>query len=274
MKALVIYFSGTGNTYFIAKEIKERMNNIMEIDMVSIEKISGNNLPQHDILFLGFPVYETDSPLFLHEYIKQLPQVSDKGLFLFCTHGGFPGNALRKNFKRMVAKGYIPLGFLKIGMMDTGAITFMKKNSPIVKYIKNRDYTKLKALEMFINKAKNILLNMKDINDLKKIEIILPYNLFGSLFDWLFKLMYKIWVNCLKKRFWVDEKCNLCELCIKICPVKNISLNNSKIVFDTKCFLCFRCLNQCPNEAIQIGKKTINKFRWRGPNNCFNPLKI
>lgn len=274
MKALLLYFSGTGNTYYIGKLIKERIHSIVDIDMISIEQISESNIPPHDILFLGFPVYEMDSPSFFQDYIRRLPQASNKGLFLFCTHGGIPGNALRKNFKGMIAKGYIPLGFLKVGMMDSGGITFMKKDSFMVRYIEKREYDKLKTVDRFIKKARKILSEIKNNGNLQHYQIKLPFTLFGFAFDWLWKLLYKIWGKRLKKRFWADNRCNKCGLCEKICPGKNISMRNGKIEFGENCFLCVRCINQCPNEAIQIGKGTIGKFRWKGPYSSFNPLQL
>jgi hypothetical protein len=35
-----------------------------------------------------------------------------------------------------------------------------------------------------------------------------------------------------------------------------------------------RCIHACPQEAIQIGKVTVDKFRWRGPNGDFKPLRL
>jgi hypothetical protein len=38
--------------------------------------------------------------------------------------------------------------------------------------------------------------------------------------------------------------------------------------------LCLRCLHACPQEAIQIGKLTVDKFRWKGPKGDFKPLRM
>ena len=40
---------------------------------------------------------------------------------------------------------------------------------------------------------------------------------------------------------------------------------------DEQCVQCGLCVKQCPNEAIQIGKSTVNKFRWKGPMGDFKP---
>ena len=44
--------------------------------------------------------------------------------------------------------------------------------------------------------------------------------------------------------------------------------------FADHCALCLRCLHACPQEAIQIGRLTVGKFRWRGPKGDFRPLRM
>jgi Pyruvate/2-oxoacid:ferredoxin oxidoreductase delta subunit len=64
------------------------------------------------------------------------------------------------------------------------------------------------------------------------------------------------------KTFWVDEKCNSCGICQKVCPVKNIKLENGKPVWLHHCEQCLACLQWCPTEAIQCGKNTVKRKRY------------
>jgi Pyruvate/2-oxoacid:ferredoxin oxidoreductase delta subunit len=67
------------------------------------------------------------------------------------------------------------------------------------------------------------------------------------------------------KSFWADEKCNNCAICEKICPTQNILIKSSKPVWQHRCDQCFACLQWCPEEAIQYGKNTSKKKRYRHP---------
>ena len=60
------------------------------------------------------------------------------------------------------------------------------------------------------------------------------------------------------RKFWVDEKCNQCSLCSKVCPVQNIALQGGNPTWNHRCEQCFACLQWCPQGAIQYGKKRPN----------------
>jgi NAD-dependent dihydropyrimidine dehydrogenase PreA subunit len=49
------------------------------------------------------------------------------------------------------------------------------------------------------------------------------------------------------------EKCTGCGICVDICPVEAISMEDDKAKIDTeKCVDCGQCVEQCPNEAISM----------------------
>jgi len=48
------------------------------------------------------------------------------------------------------------------------------------------------------------------------------------------------------------EKCTGCGVCVDICPVEAIKIENDKAVISDECVDCGACVNQCPQEAISI----------------------
>jgi len=50
-----------------------------------------------------------------------------------------------------------------------------------------------------------------------------------------------------------QEKCSGCGLCVDICPLEAISLENDKAKVDKgTCTECGQCVDECPNKAISI----------------------
>ena len=50
-----------------------------------------------------------------------------------------------------------------------------------------------------------------------------------------------------------QEKCNGCGLCVDVCPLQAISLENDKAkVDDDSCTECGQCIDECPNKAISV----------------------
>jgi len=48
----------------------------------------------------------------------------------------------------------------------------------------------------------------------------------------------------------VDEKCNSCGTCVKVCPVNNIKIVDKRPEFQHRCEMCFACDEWCPSNAI------------------------
>ncbi len=49
-----------------------------------------------------------------------------------------------------------------------------------------------------------------------------------------------------------NEKCTGCGVCVDICGVNAIKIENNKAVVSEECVECCACVNQCPNEAISF----------------------
>ena len=50
-----------------------------------------------------------------------------------------------------------------------------------------------------------------------------------------------------------QEKCTGCGLCVDVCPVEAISMQDDKANVDKdKCTECGLCVEACPNEVISI----------------------
>lgn len=63
--------------------------------------------------------------------------------------------------------------------------------------------------------------------------------------------------------FRTDQRCTGCGLCSRVCPAHNIEMRNGKPKWKHHCEMCLSCLNLCPNQALQCGKMTEGKRRYK-----------
>ncbi len=265
MKIAIIFFSGTGNTLFVAEGLRDRLKSLYEvIDLIPVEKVDSYNIEDYDYLLWGFPVYFYSMPKFLKEKISGVKKPVSKVVFLFCTYALYPGNALVNSSKLFKKNGFIPVIAGGVKLPGSDGLVFMKKNSGYVTQIKSMvKNAELKIDEMadFIGK------NIDTLGDGKidRQRICLLTLLLSFLIKAIVAPFFFLIEKYLKKKFYADEKCTLCGICENNCPSGNIKIYDKKVLFSDKCYLCMRCINQCPVEAIQIGKLTIGKYRYRGP---------
>ena len=90
MKALVAYYSHTGNTEKLAQAIYEAI--YIEKDLLPIEQVTATT--GYDVIFVGFPVQAHSVPAAVLPFFKKL--APGQSVALFCTHGSLRGGQLPK----------------------------------------------------------------------------------------------------------------------------------------------------------------------------------
>ena len=113
-----------------------------------------------------------------------------------------------------------------------------------------------RIVERFINKLENIEIN-RNFNPI--MTFLFSKHIIKERNSGLFS-------PDIDNHFWVDDNCNLCGTCLKICPVDNVIINNKLIRWKNNCEKCLACIQWCPKEAIQFGKDTIKRTRYHHPN--------
>ena len=74
-------------------------------------------------------------------------------------------------------------------------------------------------------------------------------------------VFYKLFVKA--KAFYTTEKCIGCSKCADLCPTNNIVMTEGRPVWGDKCTHCMACICRCPEEAIEYGRKSLGKPRYK-----------
>jgi menaquinone-dependent protoporphyrinogen IX oxidase len=77
MKALIVYFSQTGNTKQIAESIYEEISKHADADIASVRRVDLETLNQYDLLFVGAPCHSSDLALPVKGFLREQSSMID-----------------------------------------------------------------------------------------------------------------------------------------------------------------------------------------------------
>lgn len=251
MKIKLLYFSGTGNSLKVARDLASEFG---EADVISIPAAIkvGVDLSA-DKLGIIFPVYMWGMPLIVKRFIEQLELNSDTYYFAVATYGGSPGGTLKQAEKAFNARG---------GELSSGFKVKMPGN-----YTPMYEAIALEKQESFFTDEQEKIKDIAEaVTEERKSYIETGNIIMNTLFSGVLYNMMSPNIPKMAKDFWVDENCDGCDICVKVCPVDNVELVDGKPVWGDKCEQCLACLHWCPPKAIQLGKKTPGRKRYHNPD--------
>ncbi|ABN54165.1 MAG TPA: 4Fe-4S ferredoxin [Hungateiclostridium thermocellum] len=249
MKGCIIYFSGTGNTEYVARAIKQEFaNSNILCDTYEVSKNSGFE-DKYDFYVFGAPIYAEMFPPFYTEWVKKhLTKGNGRKCIVFSTQANTIAcgpACLAKELKR--------IGF-KIVIEDC---IVMPNNYYIVAFKKFTEEQVNVALKKAKEQAKTIVDNF--LNGKTYFTNVKGREIWAKPVFKLFMLWSRKWA---KKNLVADMcKCTRCGLCQKQCPVNNIKVDKDSITFFENCVSCQRCVHRCPANAFLYKNKVIEQYR-------------
>lgn len=250
-KKTIFYFSGTGNSLQVSKDIALQIG---DTELLSIPKIIKNSeiKVESECIGIVFPVYMSGLPSIVRDFIKKLSINKSTYVFAVATFGGIPGNALKQVDILMKDKG---------NTLNAGFILKMPGNY-IVMYGATSNEIHIEEFEKEKVKVQQIadIIKEKKNYGYEKSKVLID-RILGPIF---YKKIDS--VHSMDKLFLAKDNCTGCGICEKVCSVKNIEIKNSKPSWKNNCEQCMACIQYCPNEAIEYGKKTIGRKRYNNPN--------
>lgn len=278
MRLQLLYFSGTGNTDHVARYLAQHLTDALEssldIDVRPVEWQPADQVRGFELLAVGFPVYAANSPGLFQDYLDRLPPGEGRGAFAFCTKGAYAGGAVERTLQRLAARSYVPLGGGSVIMPGTDGLALISNDSWLARKALEKDYDHLQDADRMVDDMTAKIGQLIEGHAPETLRLSLPPRARGTWLDQLWAWTYKLAEGYARDRLHADNRCTACGLCERICPVQNIELSNGQPQFASRCMLCLRCLHACPQEAIQVGRLTVGKFRWRGPKGNFRPLNM
>jgi len=239
----IFYFTGTGNSLYIAKRIQEKIGG----ELISIPKALKENRFEFSGEKIGFvfPCYSFTAPDNIKEFISKA-NIKGDYFFSVMTYGNISAGGAEA-FAEFCKTNDINLDY-------SNDILMVDNYLPIYDIDDQMKKLESKKIEENLEKI------LEDISsDNKKI---LKKGFIPKLASKnIYKISDKLHKNITSK-FQIEESCTSCNICVKVCPNDNIKLVDGKPVFGDNCIVCLACTNNCPTNSIRMtNEKSRTRFR-------------
>lgn len=256
---MILYFTGTGNTYDAARIISE----VNDDALVSIgEKYKADDFTldarQGEDLGIVFPVYRWSTPRIVDEFLRKAEFRTDDGkpfspgyCYAVDVYGYFPGAEV--SFLDSLLRREHGIALDASFEVPSVANCIYVSNPP-----------KPEAQKKQTEREEDVAVQVAERIAKRQHGLEAKGNPVGRLLSKATGTEEKLRPI---KQFTVDlERCTSCGTCARICPTNTIVLQDGHPIWQgDDCTECLACVHRCPTEAIDYGKISRGRRRYVNP---------
>ena len=243
---LVMYFTGTGNSKYVAERVAE-MAGADIMDVRPLIKSSETIMVDETDVVVATPVYAWRSPKVLTDWMLECDFSKVERIWYVMTCGDQIGGADKYNGEVSRALGCKHMGTAEIIMPENYIAMF---NAPFPE----------EAREIVKGSEERIMVTGQLIAHGKPIPPADELWVFKASSTAVNRLFSKLFIY--DKKFIAGEGCTGCGLCAGLCPLNNIEIVDGRPRWLGNCTHCMACICYCPEEAIEYGKGSRGRFRY------------
>ena len=244
---MILCFSGTGNSRYIAERIAEALQDEIVDLNAKIKAADYAPIQAGEDIVLVTPTYAWRIPQIVSVWLTKTELLSAKRIWFVMDCGSEIGNAAKYNRELAAQKALTYMGTAQIVMPENYIALFPAPDKQEAKAIVENAKP---AIRSIIDCIRNGMEFPAPRNNL--------YNRFMS--GAVNPIFYKGIVRA--DAFTVSDACIGCGKCAQLCPLNNIRLDKDKPVWGSNCTHCMACICYCPKEAIEYGKRSVGKPRY------------
>ena len=266
-KRVVLYFTGTGNCLYVARQLAGKDGEILSIPQLMRKK---QFEIEADEIGLVYPIYGHMPPYMVREFIKKA-RLKAEYKFAVLTYGMRKCNSVEiwDGISRKAGNAFDYIG--TIVMVDNWLPNFdMNDQMKIDKHIPEN-----------LAKITSDLSNRRRWHEPVTQEEREQHEGFMSLSGLDPEVGFLMKAD---RSFRVTDDCIHCGICTYVCPRGNYQLTDQGVKMQGDCEFCFACIQNCPQRAIQFKKNEDGTWpdgseknpnaRYRNENVSLMELKL
>lgn len=280
---MVFYFTGTGNSLWVADQLAQALGE----PLVSIaEELMKTNEPlayvlrENERILFVYPVHSWGPAVPMLRFIGRLNFTGYTGqpVYSVCTCGDECGYTDRRIRKALAARGLSLTAAYSIRMPNNYILLpGFSVDSPEVEQEKLEQAPAHVAAILDLLKKDSGECGLQPVASLPETSTVQPalsrgkedsFYHTGSFPFVKSYLIYPLFTNFAigKNAFYATDACISCGLCARVCPTGTITLSASgRPQWADTCVQCVACIHRCPVRAIEYGKETRKKGRYCHP---------
>lgn len=250
---MLLYFSGTGNTKFVAQSLANLLGE--ECKFIPEADPDGLVSDGKHVIFC-FPIYSWGVPPLVLDFIDQLPDSFIKSVkeqnipvSMVCTCGDEVACAPEMFIDVWIRKGIEVRGIWNVIMPNNYVLLPGFSVDPT-----DVEQKKLEEAPQAVRAIADAIRDLKWETDVVR----------GSWPKFKTKFIYPLFKRWgMNPRKWkVSEECVHCGRCVAACPVGNMKMKSGSPYWGCNCVSCTSCYQHCPTHAISYQGFTKGKGQY------------
>lgn len=247
---MILFFSGTGNSEYVARKIADQTGFRLHSINDSLHKEEQAFIVSEDPLVFVTPTYAWRIPKVVEEWILSTEFSGNRKAYFVMTCGDDNGNAEK----------YLELLCLKKDFKYIGCVSVIMPENYLAMYPVPEEGEAIQIIRRSDSLITKIAEDIRSHRVFEKKKIVLSDRLKSGIVNTCF---YRFFVHA--KKFTASDSCIGCGVCVDQCPLNNIRLQDEKPIWSDRCTHCMACICHCPTQAIEYGKISKGKRRYTCP---------
>ena len=248
---MIFYFSGTGNTRWVAEQIAKAIGDeLVYIPDAIRDGKYDYTIDEKETIGFCFPTHGWQPPRIVREFISKL-KVELRYCWAVTTCGDNMGETMTILNKDLA----------KIGLRASAVFSVIMPESYVCLPFMYTD-TEEKEHQKIATARQQLPHIIECIRERRTGVVELEKGATPRLYSYVIGGYFNARMIT-DKKFMVDEDvCIKCGKCAKVCPVDNIQGTPPEWIHNGRCTSCLACYHYCPTHAINFGKITRKRGQY------------